>query len=138
MYDSLLELYNIHKVEQTNDVYCVIGGLPVKTPTHATDVANYAIQLMWNVKRLTINELPDVKIQIRCGVHTGLSFYILLRILNFPIILLLCIKPVIGLDPKHLWFILCYTFFFSFRFFCKKMEDISPLCGALIPCFGQP
>ena len=73
MYDSLLELYKLHKVEQTNDVYCVIGGVPDRTSTHATDVANYAIQLMWNFKRLKVDELPDVKIQIRCGVHTGLS-----------------------------------------------------------------
>ena len=89
MYDSLLELYKVHKVEQTNDVYCVIGGVPERTTTHATDVANYVIQLMWNIRRLEIEGLPDVKIKIRCGVHTGLSFCIpLLEILNWPMITL--------------------------------------------------
>ena len=71
MYDSLLELYTVHKIEQTNDVYCVIGGVPDKNSTHASDVANYVIQLMYNVKKFKMVELPDVKIQIRCGVHTG-------------------------------------------------------------------
>ena len=70
-YDSVLELHKVHKVEQTNDVYCVIGGVPDKNSTHASDVANYVIQLMYNVKNFKMNELPTVKIQIRCGVHTG-------------------------------------------------------------------
>ena len=73
MYDSLLELYKVHKVEQTNDVYCVIGGVPDKNSTHASDVANYVIQLMHNIKKFKMDEMSDIKIQIRCGMHTGYS-----------------------------------------------------------------
>ena len=79
MYDSLLELYKVHKMEQTNDVYCVIGGVPDKNSTHASDVANYVIQLMYNVKKFKMVELPDVDINIRCGVHTG-SLYCLYEV----------------------------------------------------------
>ena len=71
MYDSLLELFKVHKVEQTNDVYCVIGGVPEINNTHASDAANYVIQLMYNVKKFKMDDLPDIQIKIRCGVHTG-------------------------------------------------------------------
>ena len=76
MYDNLTERHEVYKVEQTNDVYCAVCGVPDRTTNHASKVANFTIQLMKNIDDFKMKDLAGAKIQVHCRVHTGAYLYI--------------------------------------------------------------
>lgn len=49
----------------------VVSGLPVRTPDHAEQIANMALDLLHQSGRFKIKHLPDVPLQLRIGLHTG-------------------------------------------------------------------
>ena len=57
MFDSLIDEYSVHKAEQSNDVTCVVSGVPQYTDNHAAEIANFTIKLMQNIDNFKVEDL---------------------------------------------------------------------------------
>lgn len=53
----------------------VVSGIPCRTPFHAREVANMALDLVDECTVFEIPHLPDQPLKIRVGLHSGLSLY---------------------------------------------------------------
>ena len=50
----------------------VVSGLPHKNgDSHATEIANMSLTLTKKIKSFRISHLPDKKMLLRIGIHTG-------------------------------------------------------------------
>ena len=50
----------------------VVSGLPVRNGTrHASEIATMALDLLSSVLTFRIRHLPDVRLQLRIGIHSG-------------------------------------------------------------------
>ncbi|XP_046418773.1 soluble guanylate cyclase 89Da-like isoform X1 [Neodiprion fabricii] len=68
-FDSLMDNFNVYKVETVGRVYMAASGAPDKTEHHAKHVADVSLQLITHVRSL---KLPSgLDIQIRIGIHSG-------------------------------------------------------------------
>uniref|UniRef100_A0A0N5APX3 Guanylate cyclase n=1 Tax=Syphacia muris TaxID=451379 RepID=A0A0N5APX3_9BILA len=72
MLDSIIEQYDVSKVETVCDGYLCASGLPHRNgDEHASKVADMAFSFLSSVKSFKISHLPGVQIQICIGIHTG-------------------------------------------------------------------
>ena len=71
MFDSLIDEHSVHKAEQSNDVTCVVSGVPQYIDNHAAEIANFTIKLMQNIENFQVEDLIDLRIKLRIGIHTG-------------------------------------------------------------------
>ncbi|XP_024945973.1 soluble guanylate cyclase 89Db isoform X2 [Cephus cinctus] len=68
-FDSLMDKFNVYKVETVGRVYMAASGAPDKTEHHARNIADVSLQLITHVRSL---KLPSgLDIQIRIGIHSG-------------------------------------------------------------------
>lgn len=49
----------------------VVGGLPVRIPYHADQIATMALDLLHQSGRFKIRHLPYTPLRLRIGLHTG-------------------------------------------------------------------
>lgn len=63
-FDSLMDVFDVYKVETVGRVYMAVSGAPEATPNHANNVAKLAMCLMCQVKKL---KLPPEASRIRIG-----------------------------------------------------------------------
>jgi len=49
----------------------VVGGLPVRIPDHADQIATMALDLLHQSGRFKIRHLPYTPLRLRIGLHTG-------------------------------------------------------------------
>lgn len=53
------------------------SGLPQKNGhKHASELADMAMHLVGSLKSFHIPHLPEEKLEVRIGIHTGKSFYL--------------------------------------------------------------
>lgn len=71
MCDASIDRYDVYKVETIGDAYMVVGGLPVVNDNHAAEIAGLAVELRSFVGEFVIRHMPDEKLQLRIGLHTG-------------------------------------------------------------------
>ena len=71
MFDSLIDEHSVHKAEQSNDVTCVVSGVPQYIDNHAAEIANFTIKLMQKIENFKVEDLTDLRIKLRIGIHTG-------------------------------------------------------------------
>ncbi|KAL2096341.1 hypothetical protein ACEWY4_008489 [Coilia grayii] len=69
-FDRLTTVHNVYKVETIGDAYMVVGGVPIPAPSHAEQVANFALGMIIAARQVT-NPITGRPIQIRVGVHSG-------------------------------------------------------------------
>ncbi|KAJ8682238.1 hypothetical protein QAD02_018030 [Eretmocerus hayati] len=68
-FDSLMDKFNVYKVETVGRVYMAASGAPDRTEDHAVNVADVSLQLLTQVRSLI---LPSgLNIQVRIGIHSG-------------------------------------------------------------------
>jgi guanylate cyclase len=68
-FDSLMDKFDVYKVETVGQIYMAVSGAPEKTPTHAQNVCDVSVCMMQHVKRLKIPS--GTKVDIRIGIHSG-------------------------------------------------------------------
>jgi len=67
-------LLSLLKVETIGDAYLVASGLPTRNENrHAAEIATFSLQILEFVEGYKIPEHTHTKLQIRVGIHTGLS-----------------------------------------------------------------
>lgn len=71
-FDSVIESYDVYKVETIGDAYMVVSGLPMRNGNlHAREIARMSIALLNAVKSFTIRHRPQDQLKLRIGMHSG-------------------------------------------------------------------
>ncbi|KAK3089985.1 hypothetical protein FSP39_008227, partial [Pinctada imbricata] len=74
-FDEIIDKYDVYKVETIGDacerIYMVVSGIPTRTPFHAREVANMAIDLVAACQVFEIPHRPKEPLKIRVGLHSG-------------------------------------------------------------------
>lgn len=72
LFDSIIDSYDVYKVETIGDSYMVASGLPIRNgEMHASEIASMALSLQDAMKKFTIRHLPNEQLLVRIGIHSG-------------------------------------------------------------------
>ncbi|GAB1605939.1 atrial natriuretic peptide receptor 1-like [Argonauta hians] len=72
MFDSVLDDYDVYKVESISDSYMVVSGLPeTNGDRHAGEIATMALDLMAHVLGFKVYRIENKTLQLRIGIHSG-------------------------------------------------------------------
>ncbi|VDD85654.1 unnamed protein product [Enterobius vermicularis] len=70
--DAIIEQCEVYKVESIGDGYLCVSGLPHRNGNdHAREIAEMAFKFLSQLKTFVISHLPEEKVRIRIGIHTG-------------------------------------------------------------------
>ncbi|KOC59164.1 Atrial natriuretic peptide receptor 1 [Habropoda laboriosa] len=71
-FDSIIENFDVYKVETIGDAYMVVSGLPVRNGTnHAREIARMSLALRDTVMTFRIRHRPSEQLKLRIGMHSG-------------------------------------------------------------------
>ncbi|XP_048097157.1 soluble guanylate cyclase gcy-37 [Alosa alosa] len=63
---------DVYKVETIGDAYMVVSGLPERNgDKHADEIAKMSLDLVAAVRQVAIPHMPNQRLQLRAGIHTG-------------------------------------------------------------------
>uniref|UniRef100_A0A914YCS2 guanylate cyclase n=1 Tax=Panagrolaimus superbus TaxID=310955 RepID=A0A914YCS2_9BILA len=71
-FDTIIDEFNCYKVETIGDAYLVVSGIPIRNGNqHAVDIAEMSMGFLKAIKNFKIGHMPNEKVNIRIGLHTG-------------------------------------------------------------------
>ncbi|OWA52923.1 Atrial natriuretic peptide receptor 1 [Hypsibius exemplaris] len=71
-FDSILEKYDVYKVETIGDAYMVSSGLPVRNGNkHASEIAKLSLKLVESIADFVVPNSMSKKLEIRIGINSG-------------------------------------------------------------------
>ncbi|XP_044761519.1 soluble guanylate cyclase 89Da-like [Coccinella septempunctata] len=68
-FDSLMDTFHVYKVETVGPIYMAASGAPERTPHHAENVADVALNMVQKMRNFKAPSGNNV--EIRIGIHTG-------------------------------------------------------------------
>ena len=72
LFDSIIQDYDVYKVETIGDAYMVVSGLPDPNgDNHAREIARMSLKILDRVGRFKIRHREEDQLRIRIGLHTG-------------------------------------------------------------------
>ncbi|XP_050413228.1 atrial natriuretic peptide receptor 1 isoform X3 [Patella vulgata] len=71
-FDSIIEHFDVYKVETIGDAYMVVSGLPVRNGNlHVREISRMSLALLNAVLSFKIRHRPNEQLKLRIGLHTG-------------------------------------------------------------------
>ncbi|KAK0085019.1 hypothetical protein PV325_005945 [Microctonus aethiopoides] len=71
-FDSIIENFDVYKVETIGDAYMVVSGLPMRNGmNHAREIARMSLALRDTVMTFSIRHRPHEQLKLRIGMHSG-------------------------------------------------------------------
>ncbi|CAH1794095.1 unnamed protein product [Owenia fusiformis] len=72
IFDSIIENYDVYKVETIGDAYMVVSGLPTKNGiNHAGEIASMSLHLLEEITKFKVRHKPEHTVKLRIGIHSG-------------------------------------------------------------------
>ena len=72
LFDGISARHDVYKVETIGDAYMIVSGLPTRNgDLHAGEICTTALELMVAIGDFKVPHMPETKLQLRSGVHTG-------------------------------------------------------------------
>ena len=71
-FDSILQYFDVYKVETIGDAYMVVSGLPESNgESHAPEIGRMSLRILEKVGNFRIRHRPEDQLKIRIGLHSG-------------------------------------------------------------------
>ncbi|KAM8741646.1 retinal guanylyl cyclase 1 [Acanthopagrus schlegelii] len=72
LFDAIIGLHDVYKVETIGDAYMVASGVPNRNGNrHAAEMANMSLDILHCIGTFKMRHMPDLKVRIRIGLHSG-------------------------------------------------------------------
>ncbi|KAM3601555.1 uncharacterized protein V6R79_014823 [Siganus canaliculatus] len=72
LFDAIIGLHDVYKVETIGDAYMVSSGVPTRNGNrHAAEMANMSLDILHCIGTFKMRHMPELKVRIRIGLHTG-------------------------------------------------------------------
>ncbi|GAB1599922.1 atrial natriuretic peptide receptor 1-like [Argonauta hians] len=72
LFDSVIENFDVYKVETIGDAYMVASGLPIRNgKNHVGEIAGMSLQLLQKVNTFVVKHRPTEILKLRIGIHSG-------------------------------------------------------------------
>ena len=71
-FDSILEKYDVYKVETIGDAYMVSSGLPVRNGNkHVSEISLMALEIQQTIVKFVVPNRHEQTVQVRIGINSG-------------------------------------------------------------------
>ncbi|VDH98389.1 atrial natriuretic peptide receptor A, partial [Mytilus galloprovincialis] len=72
MFDSIIDIFEVYKVETIGDAYMVVSGLPTRNGNdHVKQIAQMSLAILKEIGNFKIRHLPAITLEARIGLHSG-------------------------------------------------------------------
>ncbi|KAM9846381.1 retinal guanylyl cyclase 1 [Aulostomus maculatus] len=72
LFDAIIGMHDVYKVETIGDAYMVASGVPNRNGTrHAAEMANMSLDILHCIGTFKMRHMPELRVRIRIGLHSG-------------------------------------------------------------------